>query len=108
MNRSLSAAQTSNEQLRRDNANLQQRLQELDDKFQLLLGRIESTHEDGGERPRDSVAYGSIASELDKWERDRSLGEGDAYDLNGAQHKAQTGPQAAPPLSRAEEYANKA
>lgn len=108
LNRSLSAAQTSNEQLKRDNANLQQRLQELDDKFQLLLGRIESTHEDGGERPRDSVAYGSIASELDKWERDRSLGEGDAYDLNGAQHEAQTGPQAAPPLSRAEEYANKA
>ncbi len=77
LNRSLSAAQASNEQLKRENAGLTQRLHELDDKFQLLLGRIESTHEDGGERARDSMAYGSITSELDKWERDRTLGESD-------------------------------
>ncbi|KAJ1029981.1 hypothetical protein NDA16_000894 [Ustilago loliicola] len=101
LSRSLSAAQTSNEQLRRDNANLTQRLQELDDKFQLLLGRIESTHEDGGERARDSMAYGSIASELDKWERDRTLGDNDAY---AAQQALQAGTA---PLSSAEAYAGK-
>lgn len=92
LNRSLSAAQASNEQLKRENAGLTQRLHELDDKFQLLLGRIESTHEDGGERARDSMAYGSITSELDKWERDRTLGESDG----GAQ-----------PQSSAEAYATK-
>ena len=111
LSRSLSAAQTNNEQLKRENANLMQRLQELDDKFQLLLGRIESTHEDGGERARDSMAYGSIASELDKWERDRTLGEADAYrpgqqaHMAGAAHQQ---PHAAPPLSSAEAYATKA
>lgn len=101
LNRSLSAAQTSNEQLKRDNANLTQRLAELDDKFQLLLGRIESTHEDGGRR--DSIMYGSITSELDKWERDRSLGGSDAYNAAAGQTL-----QAAAPLSSAEAYAQKA
>ncbi|CDS01214.1 hypothetical protein [Sporisorium scitamineum] len=112
LTQSLSAAQTSNEQLKRENAKLTQRLQELDDKFQLLLGRIESTHEDGGERVRDSMAYGSIASELDKWERDRSLGEADAYGLGGQQAPHPSAgsqlPSAAPLLSSAEAYANKA
>ncbi|SNX84134.1 related to KEL1 - involved in cell fusion and morphology [Melanopsichium pennsylvanicum] len=112
LSRSLSAAQTSNEQLKRDNAMLTQRLQELDDKFQLLLGRIESTHDDGDGRARDSMAYGSIASELDKWERDRSLGEGGdaAYGLGQQTHGAAAHgvPSAAPPLSSAEAYAGKA
>ncbi|KAJ9476446.1 Kelch repeat-containing protein 1 [Pseudozyma hubeiensis] len=112
LSRSLTAAHTSNEQLKRDNATLQQRLHELDDKFQLLLGRIESTHEDGGERARDSMAYGSIASELDKWERDRSLGEADAYGLAGAGQSAHAADQevlqASPPLSSAEAYAKRA
>ncbi|SOV01299.1 related to KEL1 - involved in cell fusion and morphology [Ustilago sp. UG-2017a] len=101
LSRSLSAAQTSNEQLKRENANLTQRLQELDDKFQLLLGRIESTHEDGGERARDSMAYGSIASELDKWERG-TLGESDAYTAQQASQADTV------PLSSAEAYAGKA
>lgn len=39
---------------------------------------MESTHETD-ERARDSMAYGSITSELDKWERDRSLAETDPF-----------------------------
>ncbi|PWN53649.1 hypothetical protein IE53DRAFT_301311, partial [Violaceomyces palustris] len=82
----LAAAESSNEVLKRDNADLTRRLHEAEDKFQLLLGRIESTHEGGDERARDSMAYGSITSELDKWERDRSLAEHDNFGLgsNGA------------------------
>ncbi|PWY97244.1 hypothetical protein BCV70DRAFT_69247 [Testicularia cyperi] len=98
LGKSLNTAQTSNEQLKRENANLTQRLQELDDKFQLLLGRMESTHEGGDERARDSMAYGSITSELDKWERDRTIDENEAY---AGEHQAKS---SLAPSSSAEAY----
>ncbi|PWN87713.1 hypothetical protein FA10DRAFT_233995 [Acaromyces ingoldii] len=74
----LDAAQVHVEQLKAENTSLAQRLQDTEDKFQLLLGRMETGNpgSDGlntaaheGET-RDSQAF-SITSELDKWERDR-------------------------------------
>ncbi|EPQ29219.1 uncharacterized protein PFL1_06868 [Pseudozyma flocculosa PF-1] len=73
LGRDLTQSKTANEQLRRENAALNAKCAELEDKFQLLLGKMETTHGDD-EAQRDSIMYGSITSELDKWERDRSLG----------------------------------
>lgn len=69
MARNLNAAQLQNEQLRNERDSLAQRLQETEDKLQLLLS---NDSEVGGEAAtRDSHAF-SISSELDKWERDRA------------------------------------
>lgn len=69
MARNLNAAQVQNEQLRNERDSLAQKLQETEDKLQLLLS---NDSEVGGEAAtRDSHAF-SITSELDKWERDRA------------------------------------
>lgn len=74
----LSNAQRQNQQLRTERENLTMRLQETEDKLQLLLGRVEAGDSDGeggglrdDDEARDSHAF-SISSELDKWERDRA------------------------------------
>ena len=72
----LDTAQLHNEQLKVDKENLAQRLQESEDKLQLLLGRMEG-NESESNPGRDSHAF-SISSELDKWERDRGT---DAFAL---------------------------
>ncbi|CEH15721.1 Kelch repeat-containing proteins [Ceraceosorus bombacis] len=68
--RDLNTAQAANDQLRGENANLAHRLQETEDKLQLLLGRVESNHE--GDNVRYSQA--SISSELDAWEKANNSG----------------------------------
>lgn len=73
----LSTAQKQNQQLQSERETLAQKLQEAEDKLQLLLGRVEANESDtgdvheGGDAARDSHAF-SITSELDKWERDRA------------------------------------
>jgi hypothetical protein len=66
----LSNAQLQNEHLQAEKESMSQRLQDAEDKLQLLLGRMEGT-EGVGSTTRDSHAF-SISSELDKWERDRA------------------------------------
>ncbi|UZJ53344.1 hypothetical protein CBS101457_002664 [Exobasidium rhododendri] len=66
----LSNAQMQNQQLKIEKENLAHRLQDSEDKLQLLLGRMEG-NESEGNLGRHSHAF-SISSELDKWERDRA------------------------------------
>jgi hypothetical protein len=68
--RDLRNAQSQNDHLRSERDALSQRLQETEDKLQLLLANDSEAGVDGG-AIRDSHAF-SITSELDKWERDRA------------------------------------
>ncbi|KAH0444463.1 hypothetical protein IEQ34_025543 [Dendrobium chrysotoxum] len=61
---------SANDHLRSERDALSQRLQETEDKLQLLLANDSEAGVDGG-AIRDSHAF-SITSELDKWERDRA------------------------------------
>lgn len=50
---------------------------------------METNH--GDEQVRESMGYGSITSELDKWERDRSLADADPYSLGDSSASPQGG-----------------
>jgi chromosome segregation ATPase len=75
----LSNAQLQNEHLSAEKDSLAQRLQDAEDKLQLLLGRVEGNDANGNPM-RNSHTF-SISSELDKWERDRA---NEAYGTLGA------------------------